>query len=86
MTGDNRYGDAPLGKSVEEIEQEGGNLINDPRPGEARRDDDLAGVVPAVVNGTTSAVPAVVRPGALVEGGSGADDGRTREGRDSSEE
>ncbi|MFC4637592.1 hypothetical protein [Deinococcus hohokamensis] len=54
----NRYGDRPLGKSVEEVEREGGNLTNPPVPGELRRDDD-APVVPAVIGGNASGVPGV---------------------------
>ncbi|WP_412026640.1 hypothetical protein [Deinococcus yunweiensis] len=83
----NRYGSEPLGKSVEEIEQESGNRVNSPLEGEAVRDrEDQTLVVPAVVNGNTSGVPGVLNPGGLVERGSGADDGTTRERRDSSEE
>ncbi|MFD1731137.1 hypothetical protein ACFSC4_08755 [Deinococcus malanensis] len=52
----NRYGDQPLGKSVEEIEREGGNLENSPVQGEDRRRDDGL-VVPAVIGGTTSGAP-----------------------------
>ncbi|MBZ9751331.1 hypothetical protein GO986_08040 [Deinococcus sp. HMF7620] len=85
MTDDARYGAAPLGKSVEEIEQESGNLTNDPREGEAVRRAEAA-VVPAVVNGTTSGVPAVIRPDVLIDQSGGADDGRTVTNRDSSEE
>lgn len=82
---DNRYGDAPLGKSVEEIEQESGNVVNSPVEGEARRAEE-APVVPALVTGTGSGVIAAVRPDALIESGDDADDGRARENRDASEE
>ncbi|NTY00404.1 hypothetical protein [Deinococcus sp. JMULE3] len=82
---DNRYGDAPLGKSVEEIQQESGNVVNSPATGEARRAEE-APVVPALVTGTGSGVIAAVRPDALIEPGSGADDGRDHQNRDSSEE
>lgn len=82
---DNRYGDAPLGKSVEEIEQESGNVVNSSVEGEARRAEE-APVVPALVTGTGSGVIAAVRPDALIESGDDADDGRARENRDASEE
>lgn len=56
----NRYGDAPLGKSVEEIEQESGNLVNPPAGGEAVRDDmDAAGLaVPVIPTGVASGMGA----------------------------
>lgn len=92
----NRYGDAPLGKSVEEIEQDAGNRVNDSTPGEdARRDTDGAAVLPAVANGTTSGVPAVLNPTGLAAGLAATDamdrentatGGGARENRDSSEE
>ncbi|UBV42050.1 hypothetical protein LAJ19_10440 [Deinococcus taeanensis] len=81
---DNRYGDTPLGKSVEEIEQEGGNLVNDARQGEAVRRDE-APVVPAVSTLQGSGVIAALRPGDLIERGSGAEDGTASTNRDSSE-
>ncbi|MBB6015997.1 hypothetical protein ACFP9V_11360 [Deinococcus radiopugnans] len=75
---DNRYGDKPLGKSVEEVESETGNRVNSPLPGEARRDLEVdAAIVPAIVGGggeSTGAVPAIINSDALVEGGSGPDD------------
>ncbi|CAM3836153.1 hypothetical protein [Deinococcus frigens] len=75
---DNRYGDKPLGKSVEEVEAEESNRVNSPLPGEARREmQDEADFIPAVVSGGgggTSGTPAIINPGALVEGGSGAVD------------
>ncbi|GGK22121.1 hypothetical protein GCM10008955_14520 [Deinococcus malanensis] len=85
----NRYGDQPLGKSVEEIEREGGNLENSPVQGEDRRRDDGL-VVPAVIGGTTSGAPgAVVGAGLLADRTGGADDGTARSGdsarRDDSE-
>lgn len=84
----NRYGDQPLGKSVEEIEREGGNLENSPVQGEdLRRDDGL--VVPAVVGGITSGAPAAVVGAGLLTDRGGADDGTARSGdgaaRDDSE-
>lgn len=62
---DNRYGDAPLGRSVEEVEQEGGNLVNPPGPGEDRGDDEVA--LPSVANANASAVPAVLDPTGMRE-------------------
>lgn len=52
----NRYGDAPLGKSVEEVEQESGNLINPPVEGEAMRagQDAADMIVPAIPTGIAS--------------------------------
>lgn len=84
----NRYGQEPLGKSVEEVEQESSNAVNSPVSGEeVRHEQDRALVVPAVVNSNTSGIPALINPDALTDGdGSGADDRRTRENRDSSEE
>lgn len=84
----NRYGSEPLGKSVEEIEQESGNVVNSPVEGEVRRAHDeaaLPGVVPAAANVNETGVPGVViNPGALVEH-VGPDDGAARPTRDSSE-
>ncbi|MBB5232677.1 hypothetical protein [Deinococcus budaensis] len=82
MTG-NRYGDAPLGKSVEEVEQDSSNRVNSPVEGEQLQDE--AGALPAIVNGNASSVPAIVNPRGLMEDGSGADDGTARSGQDSSE-
>lgn len=57
---DHRYGDAPLGKSVEEIEREGGNLVNSPVPGENRHEDGaLPVVIPPAVAGTGVGAPLV---------------------------
>jgi hypothetical protein len=94
----NRYGNEPLGKSVEEIEQDSGNLVNSPVEGEQRRDSD-ATFVPAIANGnasgipgtgigTASGVPAILHTNLLrdVEATNTANDGTTRENRDSSEE
>ncbi len=86
---DNRYGDAPLGRSVEEVEQDNTNRVNPPVPGEQVRDDGmLAGVpVPPVLSGPagTAMIPAV-RDGERVTDRSGdADDGAARENRDGSE-
>ena len=77
----NRYGDEPLGKSVEQVEQESGNLVNSPVEGEEMRARETAEalVVPAVPNANQTGTPAVaVNPGALIEGGQGADDGRAQ--------
>jgi len=98
---DHRYGDAPLGRSVEEIEREGGNLVNSPVQGEDRRDDGLPLAVPLGVAGTGVGAPVAgnfngsqVLPtagligtdsGLRTQEGSDADDGRAHENRDSSE-
>lgn len=77
----NRYGDEPLGKSVEEIERESGNLVNSPVEGETMRQRETAEalVVPAIPNANQTGTPAVaVHPGALMDTGSGADDGRAQ--------
>lgn len=82
MTG-NRYGDAPLGKSVEEVEQESGNRENPAVTGEqARANDDT--VVPAVMVGNSVGVPAIVDPDSTLArntdaGGAGADTPDNRE-------
>lgn len=86
---ENRYGDAPLGKSVEEVEGDAGNLVNSPVPGENLGDDGAA-FVPAIPASNASNVIGVVGAGGLagnglVQGGGDADDGTTRENRDSSE-
>lgn len=62
----NRYGDAPLGKSVEEVEQESGNLVNPPVEGEAvRANMDAADmVVPAIPTGVASGMGAPGTAGA----------------------
>ncbi|GGO20528.1 hypothetical protein [Deinococcus humi] len=77
---DNRYGDKPLGKSVEEVESEQGNRVNSPVSGETRRNLEAdAAIVPAVVGGgnqSTGAVLALTDPDVLTEAGSGADDRR----------
>ena len=95
----NRYGNEPLGKSVEEIEQDAGNRVKSPVEGEARRDNDET-FVPAIANGNASGVPGIVggTAGGIaavlhtnlvtdVDGNhTSANDGTTRENRDSSEE
>ena len=81
---DNRYGDKPLGKSVEEVESEGGNRVNSSVPGEDRRElADEVNFVPAVVSGGggTSGTPVLVNPAALIEGGSGPQDRTDPAGR-----
>lgn len=80
---DNRYGDAPLGKSVEEVEQDSSNRVNSSVEGERVQGEE--GALPAIVNGNASSVPAIVNPRGLLEDGGGADDGTARTGRDSSD-
>ncbi|ANE43778.1 hypothetical protein [Deinococcus puniceus] len=94
----NRYGNEPLGKSVEEIEQDAGNRVNSAVEGEERRDNDEtfvpaiangnASSVPGIVGGTAGGVPAILHTNLLagVDGNDSTHDGRTRENRDSSEE
>ncbi|BDP41232.1 hypothetical protein DAETH_12010 [Deinococcus aetherius] len=87
---DNRYGDAPLGRSVEEVEGEAGNRVNPSAPGEQVRDDEmLAGVpVPPVLSGPagTAMIPGITDGNRVTDGDSGgADDGTARQNRDSSE-
>ncbi len=76
----NRYGNEPLGKSVEEVENDSGNRVNSPVEGErVRHDQDGAAVLPTVVNGTTSGVvPAVLDSDELVDDGGAHDDARRR--------
>ncbi|MDV6375646.1 hypothetical protein [Deinococcus arenicola] len=85
---DNRYGDQPLGKSVEEVEREEGNRVNSSVPGELQRDAEMhAAIIPAVVGGGTGGsvgFPAVLDPDGLIEDGSGADDGTAASERGSS--
>lgn len=85
--GDHRYGDEPLGKSVEEIEQEGGNRVNSPVPGEQVRDGDVPLIVPPVLSGPagTAMIPAVHDGTLVTERQGDADDGTPRPNRDSSE-
>ncbi|BDP41231.1 hypothetical protein DAETH_12000 [Deinococcus aetherius] len=74
---ENRYGDTPLGRSVEEVEREGGNLENPPAAdGELWQGDEIA--LPAVANANTSAVPAVLDPDVTPDGTDpgGGDDSR----------
>lgn len=47
---------SPLGKSVEEIEQESGNTTNSSVPTEERRDDHGVGVVPLIPVAATAGV------------------------------
>ncbi|RJF73434.1 hypothetical protein D3875_19700 [Deinococcus cavernae] len=83
---DNRYGNTPLGKSVEEVQDEAGNRINSPVEGEAVRANDEK-LIPAVVNSNASGTPVgVLHPEALVEAGGSGDDGSARTNRDSSQE
>ncbi|WP_019588676.1 hypothetical protein [Deinococcus apachensis] len=73
---DNRYGDTPLGRSVEEVEQEGGNLENSPVTGEDLRggEGDHKVALPSVANANASVVPAVLDPeGMREEEGGGTD-------------
>lgn len=83
---DKRDSSKPLGKSVEEIEAETSNRVNSPVEGEAVRANEEK-VVPVVANINTSGTPvAVVNPVALIEEGSGPDDGTATPSRDSSRE
>ncbi|GGM13081.1 hypothetical protein [Deinococcus aerophilus] len=76
----NRYGNDPLGKSVEEVENDSGNRVNSSVEGErVRHDHDGAAVLPTVVNGTTSGVvPAILNSDELVDDGGAHDDARRR--------
>ncbi|MBI0444932.1 MULTISPECIES: hypothetical protein [unclassified Deinococcus] len=89
---DHRYGDQPLGKSVEEVEEESSNRVNSPVPGEQIQDDALGAgvVVPPVLGGPSGGamIPAVMDGERLTEradDGSGPDDGTAPNHRDSSE-
>ncbi|WP_216318568.1 hypothetical protein [Deinococcus aestuarii] len=87
---DNRYGDAPLGRSVEEVEGDAGNRMNSPVPGEQVRDDDMLAGVPAapVLSGPagSAVIPGVLDVDRVTDANTGgADDGTARENRDSSE-
>lgn len=86
---------SPLGKSVEEVEQDSSNRVNSPVSSEDRRDDDGVGILPAVApvggvagTGITSGVPAaIINPGGMVDADqAGANDGHNNKDRDSSEE
>ncbi|PIG98901.1 hypothetical protein [Deinococcus sp. UR1] len=77
---------SPLGRSVEAVERESGNLVNDPREGETLRRDQGPAVIPAVANANTTGMIAAVAPADLIEPGSGPDDGTSTVNRDSSEE
>jgi hypothetical protein len=76
----NRYGNEPLGKSVEEVENDSGNRVNPSVEGEqVRHDQDGAAVLPTVVNGTTSGVvPAILHPDEMADDGGAHDDARRR--------
>lgn len=64
---ENRYGDTPLGRSVEEVEQESGNVESSPaESGELWNNDEVA--LPAVANSNMSAVPAVLDPDVTPDG------------------
>lgn len=80
---DNKYGNKPLGKSVEEVESESANTVNSPVPGEQRRAEEAA-VIPAVVTGNAGGTPAVINPDALIEKGSGPDDTTAPKNKDQS--
>ncbi|WP_102127821.1 hypothetical protein [Deinococcus planocerae] len=87
---ENRYGDAPLGRSVEEVEGDAGNRVNSAVPGEQVRDDDMLAGVPAapVLSGPagTAVIPGVVDVNRVTDANTGgAEDGTARENRDSSE-
>lgn len=84
---DNRYGDAPLGRSVEQIEGDVGNRVNPAVPGEQVRDEEmLEGVpIPPVLSGPsgTAMIPATPDGGRVTEGDGGtAADGTGRTTRD----
>ncbi|ADV66957.1 hypothetical protein [Deinococcus maricopensis] len=87
---DNRYGDAPLGRSVEDVEQDNENLVNSSLQGEdvRSRDDGLpAAVIPIPSGPSGSAVPAVIaNPDRLDgRGDAGPNDGRGGKQTDTSE-
>lgn len=80
-----RYGDQPLGKSVEEVERESGESSTRPTDDEmARHAGDTPIEVPAIVNSNASSVPAVLTPGALTDT-RGADTTPTSGSADTSE-
>ncbi|KQQ99424.1 hypothetical protein [Deinococcus sp. Leaf326] len=83
----NRYGNEPLGKSVEEVEQESSNVVNSPVEGEARRAGEET-FVPVIANANATGVPgAIFSSSAMVDRTGTADDGtaRTRDTDESSE-
>ena len=81
----NRYGNEPLGKSVEEVEQESGNLVNSPVEGEVQRAGEDT-FVPVIANANATGVPgAIFSGGALVDRTGTADDGSTSRSRDADE-
>lgn len=80
----NKYGSAPLGKSVEQVADESANRVNSPVQGETRRENEQQ-VIPAVINSNASSIPAVINPEALVEKGSDAHDGQAKPSRDTGE-
>ena len=56
---ENRYGDAPLGKSVEEVQDETGNRVNSPVEGEVVRDGEtLPGYAARVARAVVGNTPA----------------------------
>lgn len=79
---DNRYGSKPLGKSVEEVQEESGNRVNSPVEGEVVRAEQDK-LIPAIVNGNATGTHAVINPDALIEPGSDAEDGTAQARRDS---
>ena len=81
----NRYGNEPLGKSVEEVEQESGNLINSPVEGEVQRAGEDT-FVPVIANANATGVPGAIFGGsAMVDRTGTADDGSTTRSRDADE-
>lgn len=86
---DNRYGKAPLGKSVEEVASETGNRAQPASEGEAVRatqDRIQDKVIPAIANSNATAAPAVINPDALaadavLDSDSGPDSSDTSGGR-----
>ncbi len=81
----NRYGNEPLGKSVEEVEQESGNVVNSPVEGEVRRVNEET-FVPVIANANATGVPGAIFNGsAMVDRTGTADDGSTSRTRDADE-
>ena len=86
---DNKYGDAPLGRSIEDIEDESGNRENS----SVQREDVgshggmTAAIIPIPAGPSGGAVPAVIANPERVDGRSesGAADGQGGKQRDTSE-
>ena len=87
---DNRYGETPLGRSVEDIEQDNENRVNPSEQGETarRRDEGLPGAfIPIPAGPSGSAAPAVIADPDRMGGRdrSGVNDGRGGKQDDTSE-